>query len=385
MKNAKWFKAQYATIDLKDVRQRRRLRFFLIGGAVELIVLALIGFRGMEFMDSPKFCGAVCHEVMEPEYTMYQRSPHARVDCVQCHIGPGATWMVKSKINGIPQVFHVIKNSFSRPIPTPVENLRPARDTCEQCHWPTKFSGDILRMFTHYAEDENNTEAFKTNVYKVGGGDRSVARDIHWHITADVWYLPLDKERQEIAWVAVEEPNGNTTEFIDTAKFPEVNKDKIEKEKRLMDCVDCHNRSAHHFPSPAELIDEGLALGKIDKNIPFIKKKGVEVLSSSPGDIQGKVDNVEALRGFYEANYPEFFSNNKGQIHSAINQLKDFARLVEFPSMKLNWKTHIDNMGHLENPGCFRCHGKLIAQSGPEEGKPISFMCDDCHYSIATK
>ncbi|MBI4333432.1 MAG: NapC/NirT family cytochrome c [Chloroflexi bacterium] len=382
MKKTKWFSSQYATIDLKDRRQRRRLRFFIIGGAVELLVLTLIGFRGVEYMDSPDFCGTVCHRVMEPQFTLYQRSPHARVACVQCHIGPGATWMVKSKINGIPQVFKAMTNTQERPIPTPVENLRPARDTCEQCHWPSKFSGDMVRFFRHFQEDEANTEVTRANVFKVGGGERGMARDIHWHIANDVWYLALDEKRQEIGWVGVEENNGNLKQFVDPSRRPQITPTRIEQEKRLMDCVDCHNRATHIFRSPAQLLDEALAAGAIDRAIPFIKKKGVEALTSSPGDIHGKIANVEALDAFYRTAYPYVYAEKTPQIRSAIMQVKEFARIVEFPDMKVDWKTHINNIGHIESPGCLRCHGKLVAESGPQQGKPISAVCQECHYPL---
>ncbi len=382
MKKTKWFSAQYATIDLKDYRQRRRLRFFVIGGAVELLVLTLIGFRGMQFMESEAFCGQVCHRVMDPEFTVFQRSPHAKVACVQCHIGPGATWMVKSKINGIPQVFKTMTNSQTRPIPTPVENLRPARDTCEQCHWPAKFSGDMVRFFVHYLDDEGNTEANRANIFKVGGGQRGQARDIHWHIGNDVWYLPLDEKRQEIAWVGVEEDNGSLREFIDPEKSAAVSKTRIDEEKRLMDCVDCHNRAAHIFRSPSQMMDEALASGTIDRNLPFIKKKGVDVLTSSPGDVTAKLNAAEGLDAFYRGTYPDVYAAKQPQIKAAIARLKEFAQVVEFPDMNVSWRTHINNIGHIDSPGCFRCHGKLVAQSGPKQGQPISAVCQECHYPL---
>ena len=382
MKKTKWFSSQYATIDLKDRRQRRRLRFFIIGGALELLVLALIGFRAMHFMESQAFCGIVCHRVMEPEYTVFQKSPHAKVPCVQCHIGPGATWMVKSKINGIPQVFKTIANAEERPIPTPVENLRPARDTCEECHWPSKFSGDMVRVFRHFKDDEANTEANTTNVYKVGGGEKGMARDIHWHIGNDVWYLPMDPKRQIIGWVGVENDNGGLREFIDPARASEMTPTRIEDEKRLMDCVDSHNRATHIFRTPSQMMDDALAARQIDRNIPFIKKKGVEVLTSSPRNIQGKIDNAEALLSFYQTSYPDLYNQQGAVLRVAIDQLKELAKIVEFPDMNVDWKTHLNNIGHLESPGCFRCHGKLVARAAPDQNKVIGAVCEECHYPL---
>ncbi len=94
---------------------------------------------------------------MEPEHTAYQNSPHARVKCVDCHVGSGAGWYVRSKLSGAYQVYAVLANVYPRPIPTPIKNLRPARETCEQCHWPSHFSGQKEVINTYFKSDEQNT------------------------------------------------------------------------------------------------------------------------------------------------------------------------------------------------------------------------------------
>lgn len=165
----KWLRRRVADLDFSTPRRQRRLVFFLVAGVFEIVLLVVGGYRFLAWMDSPQFCGELCHSVMKPQYTVYQVSPHAHVDCVACHVGPGATWLVKSKISGIPQIFAVMFNTYDRPISSPVQNLRPARETCEECHWPAKFSGDIVRVFTHYSEDEANTQEIKSLVFRVGG------------------------------------------------------------------------------------------------------------------------------------------------------------------------------------------------------------------------
>ena len=361
-------------------RSHEKLLFLMSAGAIGIILLVMGGYQLMEFMDSDAFCGRLCHEVMYPEYTAYQASPHSRVPCSECHVGSGANYMVRSKVSGVPQVIAVLFDTYKRPISTPVKNLRPARETCEQCHRPERFAGDIVRVHTSYAADEENTERVDTRVLRVGGGELEVARDIHWHIAARVWYLPLDEKRQEIAWVGVEDSNGDLTEYIDPQKTAEVSSERIEEEKRLMDCMDCHNRATHIFLSPEKLIDMALAQGKIDKSLPFIKREGLKALDPPNPGLAQAFAKVEAIKDFYRTSYPQIYGEKEQAIDEAIKELKEIARLTTFPDMKVSWRTYLDNIAHQESTGCFRCHGKLVATTGTEEGKVIDAGCDSCHY-----
>ena len=361
-------------------RHREKLLFLMFAGAIGIIMLVIGGYQLVEFTDSTAFCGQLCHGVMYPEYTAYQASPHSRVLCSECHVGSGADYLVRSKLSGIPQIIAVTTSSYPRPIPTPVKNLRPARETCEQCHRPERFAGDLVRVHTTYATDEANTERVDTRVLRVGGGEFEVARDIHWHIGAEVWYLPLDEKRQEIGWVGVEDSNGELTEYIDPDKATDITPQLIEDEKRLMDCMDCHNRATHIFRSPEELIDIALAQGKIDKSLPFIKREGLEALDSPNPSLAQAIAKVEAIKEFYRASYPQVYEDKEGVIDEAIEELREIARLTTFPYMKVTWKTYPDNIAHQEAPGCFRCHGKLVATTGDREGEVIDAGCESCHY-----
>ena len=334
----------------------------------------------MEFTDSTAFCGRLCHEVMYPESTAHQASPHSRVTCSECHVGSGADYLVKSKLSGIPLILSTVSGTYSRPIPAPVENLRPARETCEQCHRPERFAGDVVRVHTTYLTDEKNTEKIDTRVLRVGGGELETAGDIHWHIAASVWYLPLDRERQEIVWVSVENKRGEITEYIDPERAAEINSQRIEDEKRLMDCMDCHNRATHIFQSPEELIDAALAQGKIDHGLPFIKREGLNALDPANSSLAQATGKVEALKDFYRTSYPQVYEEKTEAIGQAVEELKKVAKLTTFPRMKVDWKTYIDNSSHVESPGCFRCHGKLVATVDVQESKTIDADCDSCHY-----
>ncbi len=364
----------------RSKRHREKLIFLMSAGAVGIILLVIGGYQLMEFMDSTAFCGRLCHQVMYPEYTTYQASPHSRVSCSECHVGSGADYLVRSKVSGIPLVSTTVFGTYDRPIPTPVENLRPARETCEQCHRPERFAGDLVRVHTTYATDENNTKKVDTRVLRVGGGELEAARDIHWHIAAKVWYLALDRERQEIGWVGVEDSNGELAEYIDPDKAPEISPQRIENEKRLMDCMDCHNRATHIFRSPEELIDMALAQGKIDDSLPFIKREGLNALDPPNPSLAQAITNVEAIKEFYRTSYPQIYEEKEETIDEAIKELKEIARLTTFPDMKVSWKTYIDNIAHQESPGCLRCHGKLVAKAGDQKDKVIDAGCDSCHY-----
>ena len=361
-------------------RHREKLFFLMLAGAISIILLVIGGYQLVEFSDSTAFCGQLCHEVMYPEYTAYQASPHSRVLCSECHVGSGADYLVRSKLSGVPQIIAVTTGIYERPIPTPVKNLRPARETCEQCHRPERFAGDLVRVHTTYLPDEQNTEKVDTRVLRVGGGESEIAQDIHWHIAATVWYLSPDEKHQEIVWVGVEDSDGNLTEYIDPKGAAELTPERIEAEKRLMDCMDCHNRATHIFRSPEELIDTAMAQGKIDRSLPFIKREGVKALDPPNSSLEEAFTKIEAIEEFYKTSYPPIYQETAAAIDKAIAELKESARLTTFPKMKVDWNTYIDNAGHLKSPGCFRCHGKLIATEDDQPNKVIDADCESCHY-----
>lgn len=360
---------------------RGKFVFLMSFGALGIGLLVIGGYQLIEFTDSTAFCGRLCHEVMYPEYTTHQASPHSRVTCAECHVGSGAEYLVKSKLSGIPQIINTMSGSYPRPIPTPVENLRPARDTCEQCHRPERFAGDLVRQHTTFASDENNTSKVDIRVLRVGGGEAGVAQDIHWHIAAQVWYVANDDKRQDIVWVGIENDNGDLTEYYDLAAggagLPQ---EEIEENKRLMDCMDCHNRATHIYYSPNELLNTALSQGTVSADLPYIKREGLAVLERKYDSLDAALAEIEAIRDFYDDNYPQVAQSQAASLESSIEELKEIARLTVFTDMNVSWTTYIDNSSHTEYPGCFRCHGKLTALSGNLQGKKIDKDCESCHY-----
>jgi len=360
--------------------RRSKLYFLMFAGAISIVFLVIGVYQMVEFLDTDAFCGQLCHNVMYPEYTVYQDSPHSRVNCVACHVGSGADYLVRSKLSGIPQIVATITGSYPKPIPTPVHNLRPARETCEQCHRPERFAGDLVRTRTTYLSDEANTMVVDTRILRVGGGELGEARDSHWHIGADVWYLAMDSSRLEIGWVGVAQPDGSLVEYIDPARAGEVTPGRVASERRLMDCVDCHNRATHVFRSPSDLIDEAMVQGRIDSGLPFIKREGLRALDPSNPSLDEAYRRVEVIKQFYQNNYPDVYASNWAAINRAVEALHNVARLTTFPYMNVNWQTYVDHLGHQTSPGCLRCHGKLILAGSETPAMVIDASCDSCHY-----
>ena len=276
--------ARFPVLDLNDPRRRRSVLAFTGLTFLFLFMSAFGSYRAYEYSESVQFCGQTCHTVMKPEFVAYQASPHARVACVECHVGPGAGWFVRSKLSGAYQLYSVAFNKYPRPIKTPVHNLRPAQETCEQCHWPEKFWGAQLKTFSHYGYDEQNTPRQTRMLIKTGGGSvptAGVATGIHWHmnIANKITYVTLDEHRQVIPWIRVEDRAGRVTEFRAT-EGNQLSPAQIERmPKRRMDCVDCHNRPAHIYLPPDKAVDDALAAGRMDASLPYIKKQAVALLS----------------------------------------------------------------------------------------------------------
>jgi hypothetical protein len=370
------FWAHWPTIDLNQPWQRRTAGVFILATVANLLIITVAAYKGVEYMDSVGFCGQLCHRVMEPEWAGYQEGPHSRVLCIQCHIGPGANWFVKSKMSGTRQVFAVTFNTFSRPIPSPVTDLRPARDTCEQCHWPEKFHGDKIREIREFAEDQANSESKTTLQMHIGGVSVAQGRatGIHWHVGAmnRVEYVATDDKRQVIPYVKLDDGKGNTKEY----RVEGVTDQQLAgKERRTLDCIDCHNRPSHTFALSAErAVDSALASGDLDPKLPFVRREAVRVLKTKYATRQAAVDGIAAELGkYYREQQP---GAAPGLVKQAVDTTQRlFARNV-FPEMNVAWGTYPNNIGHTSFPGCFRCHDDNH-KSG--DGKVISQDCGLCH------
>ena len=385
-KHGKTRERKFPIIDLNNPKHRAAFTFFSVGTILLLLFSAFGSYKAYEFTDSDEFCGEVCHKVMEPEYTAYQFSPHAKVGCVQCHIGSGAEWYVRSKFSGAYQVYSVLFNKYSKPIPTPIENLRPAQETCEQCHWPKHFFNEKQLVNTYYLSDEKNTEWTLDLLIKIGGGnvETGPTSGIHWHmnIAHEVNYVALDSLRMIIPWVSAKSADGKVTVYRNTEL--NISDSQIERhEKRRMDCIDCHNRPSHIYHPPARSVNHIMKLGWIDKNLPYIKSLSVHALENEYTNKQVALDSIRStILDFYAANYPQVFTEKKVSINRAIGEVQKIYSRNYFPSMGVSWRKFPEHIGHLYAPGCFRCHdGKHVN----EKGKVLSRDCNVCHTILAQK
>lgn len=330
-----------------------------------------------EYTNSPEFCGTQCH-TMPPEYTAYQVSVHARVACVDCHLGRQSFLSaVPQKAKEITHVTDALTHAYEPPIY--IKNLRPARDTCEKCHNPDKFSNDTFVEIQRYAEDENNTEKRNFLIVKTGGGTarEGLGRGIHWHVENKVQFYSDDPLKQIVPYIRVEDDNGQVTEYFDVeAGLPPTFGAQVEGQLHTMDCVDCHNRISHSFRSPSDAMDDALARRVIDQNIPEIKKRGVELLSGSYKTTDEGLAAIGDLTGWYQENYPDFYADNTEMVENSVNEIRTLFTETVFPNMDVGWQTHPNNVGHLEFPGCFRCHdGKHVSS----QNETVRLECNLCH------
>jgi hypothetical protein len=345
---------------------------------VNLMIASLAAYKGVEAMDSVAFCGQVCHEVMQPQFVAHQNAPHSKVKCVACHIGPGADWFVRSKLSGARQVYAVLMNTHSRPIPSPVHNRRPARETCGQCHWPTRFQGDKLETRYDYASDEPNTESVATLQLRIGGVDATgQSRGIHWHAAEEnaIEYVALDPARQEIVYVKLTGPDGQVREYLADGVTPE---QLAAGERRAMDCIDCHNRPSHTIAStPDRALNQSLAAGAVPKDLPFIKREGLAVLTAEyPTREVAAAEIDQRITAFYRDQLPGLLASRQDDVTRAVQGLQALYSRNVFPAMRVTFGSYPNNLGHLDSPGCFRCHDDTKKTS---VGAVISQDCESCH------
>jgi nitrate/TMAO reductase-like tetraheme cytochrome c subunit len=372
--------APYPTLNLNDPRRRRAALVFLSLSFAFLFLTAFGSYRAFEYTESVTFCGEACHSVMRPEFIAYHASPHARIRCVECHVGGGAEAYVRAKFTGVRQLYGVVSGDYSRPIHSPVPNMRPANQTCEKCHWPEKFHGEKLKVFDHYGYDETNSLSRNKLLINIGGGsaEGGAVGGIHWHMNVanEITYIATDEKRQVIPWVRMKKADGSIVEYT-TRDNPLSEPQIASAEKRTMDCIDCHNRPAHIFLSPDSAVDRSIAAGKIDATLPFIKSKAVETLSRQYATTEEALASIVSdLDRFYRTTYPELYRDRNAAVSGAVQEISRIYGTYFFPEMKTDWSTHGSNLGHFNTQGCFRCHD---GQHFSPEGKVIRNECNICH------
>jgi nitrate/TMAO reductase-like tetraheme cytochrome c subunit len=370
----------WPVIDFNNTSTRNAAIIFSVGSVFLLVISAIGSYEAFHYTESVEFCGKLCHKVMEPEYTTYHGSAHERVACVECHVGEGAGWYVKSKLSGLYQVYSVIAKKYPQPIPTPIANLRPAQETCERCHWPEKFYDDKLRIKHSFLTDDDNTEVILQMLIKTStkSTHEGIEKGIHQHISPDVKieYKTTTANRQEIPWVKyTNTKTGESYVYLDNEIG--LNQQQLDSlETRTMDCLDCHNRPSHDYSAPQNFIDKSMQSGKISKTLPGIKMLAMQALYAQYSTKDSAFMAINSTINDYYSSYPEIIETRKKEVDNAITEIQNGYANNIFPFMKADWRSYPNNIGHMESDGCYRCHNDRHAT---ETGKVISKDCTLCH------
>lgn len=345
---------------------------------LNVVFISAAGFRTLSFMDNAEFCGTACHSVMGPEWATYQVSPHSKVMCVECHVGEGVDALLASKLNGLRQMVLAATNTYNKPVPTPVHQLRPSKETCEKCHWPEKFYGNKLKIITRYDSDEKSTAKYNTLSLKIDTGYSVGKSGIHWHIASknEVTYTSVNDLRNDIIWVKVKQKDGMYKKYVN--KSLENNASKVDTDNiRVMDCIDCHNRATHVYENPSFAVDDRMAKGQIDRSLPFVKREVVAAITKNYADRETGFEGIENhIQRFYMNNFKQIAISKRQSIDDAVDVAKEIYGRNVHPYMNVEWGSYPNHLGHKQGEGCFRCHNENMID---EVGNHISFDCTLCH------
>jgi nitrate/TMAO reductase-like tetraheme cytochrome c subunit len=380
---------EFPKVDFNDRIFRHGIDIVLVATIANLLIVSVASYRGAAYMDSPQFCGQSCH-VMHPEDAAYRVSAHSHVACVDCHIGAGAASYFRAKVNGTKQLVEVTLHplagiapkyipDYPTPIPSPVTNLRPAREICEGCHTPARFIGEKLLVKSTFADDEKNTETQSVVLLHLGGRDSlSHLSGIHGVHLGHIEYVATDPTRTTIPWVQKRNDDGSVTEFASSTL---AGKGVPQGERRVMDCIDCHNRAAHTMQTAEDALNRAMAEGAVSPDLPWVHKKSLELLKANYAtEAEARQKIPAGLAAFYRTEHPEVMATKSALVTAAGEGLVSIFTHNVFPEMKVTWGTHPNHIGHMNYPGCFRCHD---GDHAAKDGKAITQDCAACHNLLA--
>jgi hypothetical protein len=374
---------RFLVVDFNDPGHRRTAVLAVTGFLLLSLLYAFAGYKTYEFTESETFCGRMCHQVMGPELRSHAYSVHAKIACVDCHVGPGAKYFLLYKLKGTRQLFDVLLDRYPRPIPTPVADLRPSQEVCENCHGPKYQINQRLESRTYFLSDKNNTRKTINLLLKMGKTAVTTDRPpkMHWHssTTEEIVYAATDRARTVIPWVRVKRLDGKERVYRSMdAKLTDAELEKAGKRK--MDCVDCHNRPGHPYHPPDVILNALLSLQLVDPSLPEIKSIAVKALDSEYASRDEARQRIESsIRDFYRTNYPDIAGRSEAAITGAVKALLRVYDNNYDPHMKVSWKNFPNNQGHRFSPGCFRCHD---GKHRSDDGAVLSRDCSLCHLLI---
>jgi len=366
--------ADWPVVDFRFPRVRRTALLIAALTAVNISIVLLAGYGTLHWMESPSFCGQVCHTPMHPQFTAWNNGPHARVSCVSCHIGEGAKGFVHAKLNGVRQLVHVATGNIPQPVPPGAEMPEGTQAlTCGRCHQPGRSVGDRLRIVREFGDDETNPET--TTVLQMHiGASQSSPRAIHWHAdpAVRIEYVATDAERKTIPYVRVTDAKGQVKEYV----APDT-KDEVIRAgtRRRMDCIDCHNTVGHPIAqTPEAAVDAAIADGRVSRALPFARRESIRLVKADYPTQEAAAHAIEeGLRSFYKSH------GDQAAVARTITGAQNVYRGNVFPTMKVTWGTYPTNRGHTTSDGCFRCHDESHMA---KDGTTISADCEYCHRQV---
>jgi hypothetical protein len=369
--------AEWPVLDFRIPQVRKTALLISALTIVNVLIVAMAAYGSLHWMESPAFCGQVCHTPMQPQFTAWQHAPHGRVACVSCHIGEGPRAFVHAKLAGVRQLVHVATGSVPKPIP-PGAEMPPGEQakTCVGCHQPNRLKGDQIRVMREYAEDEANTETVTVLQMYLDRSSPS-GRAIHWHADPNVRieYIATDAANETIPYVKVTAANGQVKEYVvaDTAEAV-----ISTGARKTMDCMDCHNTVGHPIsPTPEKAIDRAMALGEVNRKLPFVRREGLKLMKADyPSHDAGARAIDEGLRSFYKS---QGGSADQQALAQTATALQNLYRRNVFPTMKVTWGSYPNQLGHTTSTGCFRCHDDSHVA---KDKSTISADCEYCHKQI---
>jgi nitrate/TMAO reductase-like tetraheme cytochrome c subunit len=359
--------------------------FGLTAGTFGLLGAGAGSLAVVEYSESNEFCGEFCHSVMNPEASAYEHSSHARIDCVECHVGEGGDSYIRAKLGGLRQLWAFTTGDISRPIHTPIPNRRLSREMCESCHTAEREIGYKAISRTYFPSGRETEPVALRMIVKVGGGGNDglmPGAGIHYHMLAErkVEFIARDAQRQEIAWIRVTSADGQIKEYSNSDE-PLTDEERTQLEVHRMECVDCHSRPAHRFPAPMNSVNEAIGAGRIARTLPRIKEASVRALDGGYASTDEAMEQIaQRLREFYEEEAPGLLDGRSAEFAAVAPVLQQIYRRTIFPEMKADWRAHPDNIGHRDSAGCFRCHNDVMLD---EDGEAVFNKCTVCHAILA--
>ena len=352
---------RWPAIDLGARRTRAIVGAVALLTIVNLAIVTVASVGAIHYSESNAFCGQVCHVPMEPEFTAHRLSPHSRIKCVDCHVTPTAAGFVTTKMNGTRQLYELVTNTYNRPIPSPRDRIPVPAATCEHCHAPIEPEREVKRVFREHKDNERSSEILSTLMMFSGKS--------HWHARPDVVveYVATDKTLRTIPYVKVTQGGTATEYFAENVTAPPAG-----QPLRRMDCLDCHNRPSHTLASTAaQVVDRAIARGEISASVPFVRSQMVDALSEEhPAGTDASQAVVDRLTKVFGTATPE--------ARQAVQAAQRLYRENVFPRMKITWGTYTNQLFHVDDTGCFRCHDDTHTMKGNPE-KKVRQDCELCH------